>query len=187
MSSSANPAVTGQATTVGVNVTAAPPGVGNPTGTVDLFVDGDIVASASLVNGKTKFVQHPALGEHQYTATYEGDNNYAPASTTVGITEVGNIAGTRVKLSSQHSTTTFGHSGAIIAKVSAAPPGKGVPTGYVLFTVDVEPFTVPLVNGVAQLPLADLDVGTHVVTAFYLGDTYFAAGPSPTVLTQTIT
>ncbi len=187
LTTSANPAVNGQFVTLKATVKVAPPGVGKPTGVVNLYDNGSFHGSTLLVNGVGKFAVRPGIVTHDYTATYAGSADYLVSTTPDPLVQSGVGANTKVTLMSQHPTTTFGHVGAIVAKVTVVAPGKGVPTGVVTFTVGVVPTSVYLVNGVATLPLASLDRGTYPVTAFYSGGPEFNAGLAPLVLVQVIT
>jgi streptogramin lyase len=87
MSVSANPTTitTLQSTVVTVSVNGAL----EPTGTITLTSGGITVGSGSLASGTTQITVSAsvlALGADTVTASYSGDSNYTPASTTTTVT-----------------------------------------------------------------------------------------------------
>src|SRR5581483_8673841 len=96
--------------------------------------------------------------------------------------------------SSQHDQSATFH-----VSVSAVSPGAGLPTGSVQLSVaapagnynwssgsSTVTTTVQLVNGQADITATGINVGSHDVTATYLGDASFLTSTSNT-LTQTVT
>src|SRR5439155_25865878 len=99
VASSPNPSAFGQAVTVTGTVSAAAPGAGTPTGTLQ-FKDGgsNLGAAVPLTNGvATATVSTLTPGPHTITADYSGDTNFTlstgtlsggqqvnPAATTTG-------------------------------------------------------------------------------------------------------
>ena len=84
---SPGPASYGQAVTLTATVSAAAPGAGTPTGTVDFFDQStgtDLgTATLTLVNGQevaTLTTTSLAVGSHTITATYAGDGNFGSSS-----------------------------------------------------------------------------------------------------------
>lgn len=95
-----------------------------------------------------------------------------PSNTAVGQTN----SPVTVSMSVSASPVSVGDEVRVTAVV-AGRDAVGTPTGNVLFAVDGRAGTrVALVDGAATLPLSDLDVGVHTVTAAYDGDGTFAAG-----------
>jgi hypothetical protein len=98
---------------------------------------------------------------------------------------------TSTALRSSHPEAHYGDAGQIVATVKASPAKAGIPTGSVEFLVDGEALaSEPLgPTGKAVLPLAELypsfGVGSHTVSANYLGDGAFAASASSQI-TQTL-
>jgi subtilisin-like proprotein convertase family protein len=77
IASSANPALPGANVTFTMTVTAAAPGVGTPSGTVNFRIDGSIAGSGALSGGVATFtINTLALGSHTVTAEYAGDLNF---------------------------------------------------------------------------------------------------------------
>jgi Bacterial Ig-like domain (group 3)/Domain of unknown function (DUF4214)/RTX calcium-binding nonapeptide repeat (4 copies) len=82
LSSSVNPAVTGQAVTFRATVAAVAPGAGTPTGTVT-FQDGDAVLGTVAVGVDglaTLTTRFATAGGHAITAVYSGDQNFVASS-----------------------------------------------------------------------------------------------------------
>jgi hypothetical protein len=80
--SSANPAALGQAVTFTATVTAAAPGSGTPTGSVQFIIDGvNFGNPVPLVNGSatSDSINTLASGTHTISATYAGDVNFTAA------------------------------------------------------------------------------------------------------------
>lgn len=192
VTSTQNPSVFGQSTTIKATVAPLSPGTGAPTGSVDFYDNQAPVAHKTLVAGRASFAVKPAVGTHTYTAVYSpalvgGTYNYAASSTDAGLDQVVNPAGSAVALVSQYPTTTFHHAGSITATVSAASPGSGKPTGSVTFYVDgFLASTVQLVSGRARLLISSLAVGNHTITATYSGSINFNESTTLSGLTQTI-
>src|SRR5262249_30543817 len=80
LTSSVNPAATGQSVTFTATVSVLAPGMGSPTGTVT-FMDGNVVLGTAQINplsGTARITtSFAAAGGHAITATYSGDGNIA--------------------------------------------------------------------------------------------------------------
>jgi hypothetical protein len=186
VTSTANPSVVGQTVTIKVKVAAVAPGTGTPTGEVDYYEGGLLVATRTLASGSASLSIKPTIGAHDYTVAYRGATSYSGSAGA--ITQTVNAASTKVTITSSYPTTTFGHSGSITATVAAVSPGTGVPTGTVdLYDDGVFVATRTLVSGKATLPIASLAVGVHHLTATYAGDGNYAGSTTTTAFTQTIT
>src|SRR5262249_3481327 len=91
VTSSVNPAVSGQSVTFSAIVSANAPGSGTPTGTVT-FYDGAIALGTSTLNSNAKAtltISTLSVGTHAITAVYSGDTNFA-TSTALVLTETVN-------------------------------------------------------------------------------------------------
>jgi sugar lactone lactonase YvrE len=63
---------------------------GKPTGTVQFFDDGSLVATAQLINGSASAVElNPTIGSHTLSVAYSGDTNFR-ASTSANLLEAVN-------------------------------------------------------------------------------------------------
>ena len=176
-----------QFVTFTATVTADLPGGGTPTGTVTFYDGATPLAGAALVNGVATYkTQALAVGGHAITARYNGSTNYVPSSVPALSEPVAPDAVT-VAVISTAARPVFGQPVTFTATVAAAPPGAGVPTGMVTFTIDgtvVGP-PVPLgTDGRARYTTAALTAGPHTVTVSYAGDAHFLAGTG--TFTQTV-
>lgn len=181
VTSSVNPSVVGQAVAFTATVVGAS---GTPTGTV-VFRDGTtVLGSAALADdGTATFTTAGlAVGTHSITAAYQGDDEFA-ASTASAIEQAVNPAGTATELSSSANPSLEGDAVTFTATVTAAAPGAGTPGGdveirdgaAVLGTVELDE------SGTATFSTSDLAVGTHPITAVYVGSASFAASTSAAI------
>src|SRR5262249_12990035 len=183
LSSDINPSIWGQVVTFTANVTSTGPGI--PTGTVT-FKDGatDFGAS-SLVRGSTT-LPFGALnaGVHNITATYNGDANFNPSTSSILVQTV-NPAPTATALGSSLNPSTFGQSVTFTATLSESAPGT--PTGTVTFLDGVTTLGTGTLNGsgVATFTTSTLTGGSHSITAVYPTTGNFAGSTSPVVV-QTV-
>ncbi|PWU02794.1 MAG: hypothetical protein C5B51_20200, partial [Terriglobia bacterium] len=150
------------------------------TGIVTFIIDGVPQPLLGLSNSQTEItISNLSIGTHSITAAYSGDGNVLEstspvwnliidkAPTTVGLVSSANPAVVR-------DVVTF------TATVTAGA------TGSVTFTIDgVAQPPVALSGGQARFAISSLSPGTHVITAAYSGDAYYAGSTSP-VLNQTI-
>jgi len=108
-----------------------------------------------------------------------GADRQAAAGTDSGAAYVFALrARTATTVSSSDGTSVSGQAVTFTATVAPVPPGTGTPTGTVQFAaggVNIGP-PVPLTAGTAQSPTVNwLGVGSHTVTATYLGDGVFGS------------
>jgi hypothetical protein len=180
-------AVFGQAT-IEAMVNAANSGAGAPTGTVTFTLDnGTTLTSvpAPLVAGTATLPVSPDVGHSTITATYDGAGNFA-ASPPSTLTQIVNPAATRTTVAFAPATPTPDQFVTLTATVSAIPPGAGVPSGTVTFTIDGTPATAPLAGSGQATVVVQLTTGTHAINAFYNGSVDFqasAASSGPNTLT----
>ncbi|MGH9227107.1 MAG: Ig-like domain-containing protein [Acidimicrobiales bacterium] len=173
IASSANPSAYGEPVVFTAHVTSS---VGRPTGRVR-FADADApFGSASLDHaGRAGASTNGlAVGEHTVVASYEGDGDFAPSSAAV--VQLVRRAMTTTVVTCAESPTSFGEVATMVARVRSVAPG--VPTGVVAFSADGVPVATGALDGAgrASVPLDELRIGRHVITAAYRGDHSF--GPS---------
>jgi len=97
-----------------------------------------------------------------------------------------NKRGTKITLTSSLNPSQAGQSVTFTATVTASLKGLAAPTGKVTFKDgSAKLATVSLVGSGAAFTTSSLTVGTHKITATYLGDTNFNTHSS-TVLKQTV-
>ncbi|WP_295112489.1 Ig-like domain repeat protein [uncultured Methanobrevibacter sp.] len=133
------------------------------TGKVTVTVDGENY-TADVVNGTASVdVGDLAIGNHTVTATYSGDDKYAPVTknSTVNIPKV---TPSKEDLSVD-VTLPVGDKDPVL--------DIGVPsdaTGYVLVDINGYTYHLPIENGVSHINLPDLSYGKHNATITYPGD-----------------
>jgi large repetitive protein len=187
ISSSHNPSTFGQSVTFTATVSPVSPAHGMPTGSVTFIIDGRDQLPVILSGGKaTLILTTLSSGNHQITAQYSGDPNFA-SSTSSTLTQTVNQASSKTTLTSSANPSKFGNKVAFTVMVSPVPPASGTPTGSVIFTIDgVNQPVVMLTNGQATTSSSSLSVGSHTISAKYSGDTNFGTSSS-SVLVQKIT
>lgn len=149
---------------VTANVTA--PGITGFTGTVTFTQDGIEFASVPVSNGKaTATLPAVEVGDHVIGATLTTPTPFAEAQPVAQVPmSVSKIqTTTKLTLDSYDAATNE----TVTAKVSVTS-GNGTPPGQVKVSVNGNDQTVDLLNGVAEVPLPSLPIGTHQVTADYL-------------------
>ena len=168
LSSSANPA------TVGSNLTFTLKASGNaaavPTGAVT-FLDGSSLIGAGTLDATGTAmlsIANLAVGSHNITVAYAGDDNYS-ATTSSALTQSVINANTQIVLTASSNPATFGSP--LIFKAAITSNG-GLPTGTVTFTDGAATVGTGLLdaNGTATLVISTLAPGQHVITANYAGD-----------------
>jgi uncharacterized protein with GYD domain len=189
LNSDANPAQSGQSVTFMAQL-LAPVGQGapTPTGTVTFLNGTTLLGSAaiSLVGGmyQASVTTSLADGSSTITAIYNGDSDYTGSSATLEqVVGSSSLVGSSVVLSSSASPALPGQAVTFTATVN----GFGsAPTGTVVLldgTSSLGSAALSLVNGQAQATIttSSLSLGTHNITAIYLGDgTYAGSGVSRT-------
>ena len=159
-------------------------GTATVTGTVT-FTDGATVLGTAKVGAKNIASLSATLapGAHALVAAYGGDANDV-ASSSSPLPLAVNLATTAVALKSSSSPA------AVLSPITftAIVTGNGgTPTGTVTFFVDGAKAADSTLNAAGAATFSDsaLSVGSHTVTAGYLGDINDAASGS-SALTQTI-
>ena len=179
-----NPALWGQAVTLTATLGKATPDAAVPTGTVT-FTSGSTAIGTGSLNGSgqaTLTLSNFAVGAHQLTAEYGGDNNYSAAA-SAALTLTVNKATTTTTLVSSASPVTINQPVTFTATVSSA---AGTPSGIVeFFDGEVSLGAAPLSNGAAFVTTSTLIAGDHSIRAAYNGDATFA-GSSSAALAQTV-
>jgi hypothetical protein len=171
---SASPSLPGQAVTFTATVEGLGGGGVTPTGSVK-FLDGTTLLGMETLdaNGSaTCTTSTLALGDHNITAIYSGDDTYFGSTYTIvqpverGETSTSLTSSALASLPEQAVTFT--------ATVSAM--AGGTPTGSVTFYDGTNVLgTVTLdTNGNATFTTSGLWLGDHNITAIYSGDAIFA-------------
>ena len=168
-----------------------PPSVGIVyAGPITFYVDGNIVGSATLAGNVASIVGPTSLavGRHQLSATWPGDNN-DPALSLTGIHTVA-LVPVNVSLTSSLNPSTVGQSVTFTVQVTAeTPPGVTAPIAPFTGVLNLYDGTVLLgtqtsSSGAYSFTTSVLTKGSHFLTASYPGDANFAPGKG--TLTQTV-
>lgn len=187
LTSSLNPSGYGQAVTFTASVTAIPPTTGTPTGTV-LFFDGTtLIGSGTLSGGVTTFTTSILpVGNNDITAIYTGDTIFGSATSST-LVQVVMMASVTVSLTSSVNPSVYGQSVVFTVMVTPIPPATGTPTGTIeLYDESGLIASSTLIDGMTTFTLDNLAVGSHPLTAVYLGDSTFSSTTSP-LLSQVVT
>lgn len=177
LTSSLNPSVYGQSVTFTAIVSAA--AAGSPGGLVE-FLDGAAVLGSKTLNssGQASFsTTDLAVGDHEITALYRGAPNYEPSESSP-LTQTVTLISTQVTVTSSLNPSVWGQAVTFTATVAAVAPGTGTPAGNVEFLIDGEVISTASLDedGAATYSTAGLDVGSHSVTAHYVGAGNYAPG-----------
>lgn len=150
-----------------------------PDAEVVTFFDGTItLGTGATASGAAKFTTSSlTVGTHTIKATYPGDAEFKPSSGTV--TQIVNKYSTTTSLTSSLNPSPFGQPVTFTAHVTSTGPGA---TGNVKFfdgTTGIGYAT--LSSGLAKITKTTLAVGTHPITAQYLGDKFSGKSTSAVV------
>jgi len=192
VTSSINPAVSGQRVVLRAAVTDGSTPASAVTGTAT-FSDGPtVLGTAPVVNAKAALATTALrAGTHTIVASFTPAAG-GPAVDSAPFVETVNPADTTVVVATSRPTASYGNTGNITATVKVVAPGTGIATGTVDFSVDGGYFITEPVDakGKAVLPLADLYPslypGTYSITASYSGDADYNPSSSAIAVSQTI-
>ncbi len=179
----------GQSVTVTATVAVTAPGGGTPTGSITVG-DGGVGAgdTCTIALPATACVLTPsAAGNQTLTATYSGDGNFTPSSSTGSFAVATRPAA--VTLTNAPNPSRVGEPVTLTATVTLLAAASGandtgpkltgdsgkaaaVATGSVTFSDGASVLgTAPLnASGVASLTISTLTAGSHTLTARYSGD-----------------
>jgi hypothetical protein len=185
LSSSSNPSVFSQPVTFTATVTS---GGGTPSGTVT-FKNGSSSLGNSTLDGTghARFTTSTlAEGSNSITATYNGDSNFSP-STSSALTQTVNKDSTTASVTSSLNPANHNQPVTFTATVVVNAPGTAVPTGTVTFKDDKRTLGSGSLNasGQATFSISNLKKGGHSITAVYGGSGSSLGSASP-VLIQTV-
>ena len=167
VTTSASPSVVGQPVTFTATVTSGQGQV--PDGRLAEFYDGMTpLGSAKLASGTAAYTTWSLSAKgHNIRAIYSGDQIFPTSSGAVRQTVT--PLPTTTNLASRPDPSTYGQEVTFTATVTPSKPYQ--PTGKVRFMDGTTVIGAPtLSNGVATLTKSKLAVGTHSITAQYLGD-----------------
>ena len=152
-----------------------------PTGTLTLLDGGVAIGSATVTaNGSFPFsTVKLAIGTHTITAAYSGDSDNA-AVTSAAVTVVVQQAKSTITLTSSANPLTMGGALSLSATVSSDSPSASGQVNFYDGTTLLGKASLSQ-NGTASLMPTALGLGTHSLTAVYVGDTNHAASTSAPV------
>jgi hypothetical protein len=178
LTTSGSPTFVGQPVTFTANVSSIYGTI--PDGEIVNFSDGTtLLASVALHSGAAAYTTSAlAARNHTIKAAYPGSNTFVPSSKTVS--QVVLKYSTTTALSSSLNPSHVGNSVTFTAHVATA--GPIAPTGKVQFFDGATSIGAASLSGsVATITKSTLVIGTHVITAHYLGDTANDKSTSPVV------
>jgi len=160
-------------TTVTINATVSP---SVPDGEIVTFYSGGASIGTASTSGSvaTLYVSTLTVGDNSITASYPGDANFTPSSSSA-VTQTVTLAPTTMTMSSSLNPSPYGTFVTFTATVSG-----GVPDGEIVTfsNGDTSIGTGATAGGVATLITQSLPVGANSITATYPGDTNFATSTS---------
>ena len=169
--SSANPLAYGLSTVFTATVSVTQSGAGIPTGTVTFTDGGTSLGTVSLDGAGRGSLTVATLspGSHSVTATFTGTGgwgNSSSAAITQNVTD-----GTVTAITSSPNPSAYSQSVIFSATVTSAHAGAGIPSGNVTFKEGAATLGTVTVNGagLANLNVATLSTGSHVITATFTG------------------
>ncbi len=179
VTSSVNPSSWHQSVTFSATVTGA--FGGTATGTVSFKNGTTIMGTGTLAGGVATFTTAAlTVGVHSMTVVYSGDTNFT-GSTSSPLAQTVNKAATTTTLAASINPVTHGNPVTFTATIH--PAFGGVATGNVNFkdgTTVIGSGVVSSTNK-ATFTTSSLAVGTHTITATYVGDVHFKTSTSAAV------
>ena len=177
VTTSGSPSLVGQPVTFTATVTSTYGAI--PDGEIVTFFDyTTAMGTGATASGVATFTTSSLTAKtHTIKATYAGDIKFNPS--TGSVTQVVEKYPTTTTLTSSLNPSQFGQAVTFTAHVTSTGPA---PTGSVKFLDGTTGIgLVTLSGGVAKLTKSTLAVGTHPISAQYLGDTVSAKSTSPVV------
>lgn len=175
--------------TATVTIGTPPAGTANPTGQIELTLDGQnyaaaAVATAGGVTSASFNVTVPTTGVHNLQAIYAGDTNYQTSTSTSVAVNGGAQTGTNAtvtSLTANPPTFTAGTPETFTAVITAAAGATATApiTGSVTFLDGTTQLgTATVTNDSATISNVSLTGTTHSITAVYSGDANWAGSTS---------
>jgi len=181
LTSSEDPEVVGQSTTLTSSITPIPDG-----GTVTFSSDGtsipsciDVAVDASTGQATCQYI-FASAGPQGFAATYSGSANYFVSSSSIGV--VVNRAATSHELTSSNTSLTLGQSTTLTSSITPIPDG-----GTVTFSSDgtsipsCTDVTVNTSTGQAACQYVVTSTGTPALAAIYSGSSNFSTSSSSSI------
>ena len=175
LTTSGSPSHVGQSVTFTATITSMSGAI--PDGELVTFYDGAaVIGTNTTANGMATFTTSSLTAKtHTIKATYSGDASFK--ASTGSVIQVVEKYTTTTGLTSSPNPSQFGQAVTFTAHVMSSGP---VPTGKIKFldgSIGIGSSTLNG-SGVAKLTKSTLAVGTHPMTAQYLGDAVSAKSTS---------
>ncbi|PKO19105.1 MAG: hypothetical protein CVU39_00710 [Chloroflexi bacterium HGW-Chloroflexi-10] len=188
---SAEPSVFGQAITFQVNTNNQNILANKPTGTVTVTAGSSALGTFALTNGTaaTGTISTLAIGDHDITVVYSGDENYLAGTFVLENEHRVNKASSTTTISSfSPATVELGEPFNVTVNVAAAAPGSGTPGGSVTVYYAADSCTVSSLSaGSGSCAITPTTTAGVNLTAIYAGNADFnessatpLAGPNVT-------
>jgi predicted outer membrane repeat protein len=164
-----NASTFGQVVALTANVSVAAPGGGKPASTISFYDGTTLLGTKPVTNNgvATYSISTLAVGSHSLRAEYDGSANHS-ASASAPATLVVTTASTITTLATSTTDAVNGQKVTLTASVGVVAPGKGTPTGSILFRDGAtELGSVALSNGRASKQVT-LALGSHNLVAEYV-------------------
>ncbi len=195
LTSSANEYTFGQIITLTATIGTTSQRVKKPSGTIT-FMDGTMAIGTGTINSGQAILTTSALsvGSHLITAQYSGDNNFKPSTSSIFTLIVLDKPGpdqrpgsldnpmvdTKTGLTSTATEYVSGQLITFTAKVDTTSQETEEPSGTVTFLDGKTQIGAEAVNsGQTILTTSALSVGSHSITAQYIGNNHFKPSTSP--------
>ena len=195
LTSSANEYTFGQIITLTATIGTTSQRVKKPSGTIT-FIDGTMAIGTGTINSGQAILTTSALsvGSHLITAQYSGDNNFKPSTSSIFTLIVLDKPGpdqrpgsldnpmvdTKTGLTSTATEYVSGQLITFTAKVDTTSQETEEPSGTVTFIDGKTQIGAEAVNsGQTILTTSALSVGSHSITAQYIGNNHFKPSTSP--------
>jgi hypothetical protein len=183
LSSSANPASSGQAVTFTAAVSSQPGLI--PTGTVTFYDGPSVLGTAPVLAGLATFTTAALpVGTDSITAVYSGDASNSGSSSSPLQEVINTLGSTTTTLTASANPATVGQAVTLSAEITTQP--GLIPTGTVTFYNGTTVLgTASVMADDAFLTTTALPVGSDSLTAVYSGDAS-NNGSSSAVLTEVV-
>jgi hypothetical protein len=169
LTTSGSPIFVGQTVTFTATVTSRSGTI--PDGGLVTFYDGKtVIGSVALASEKAAYMTSAlSAGSHAIKAVYPGDANFQPS--TGSVKQIVLKYATTTSLTSSPNPSNYGQTVTFTATVTQSGP-YALTAKVRFFDGTTGTGTATLSGGVARLERSTLGVGTHSITAKYLGDSY---------------
>lgn len=195
VTSSANPAQSGQKVTFTATISPVAPAAGTPTGTVTFTINGAPLGQpVQLVDGTATSSGFASLspGTYSVVATYSGDGNFIGSNGGIDQGNGQNVSqgATTLAVATDGSPAAYGAPVTFTATVNASAPAIGNPSGVVQFWEggtllgSSNLADAGTNSATASFVSSTLTPGAHSITATYVGNFNFTG--STNSVSQTI-